>query len=574
MRVSTLFQRTLRETPTEAETASHQLLVRAGMINQLTAGGYSFLPLGLRALRKIEAIIREEMNAAGGQEVLMPALQPAELWEESGRSASLGPVLIHLKDRRDRELVLGATHEEVITLLGKLNIRSYRDLPATVYQVQTKFRDEPRPRAGLIRGREFIMKDAYTFHASQESLDETYEVMKQAYHNIFSRCGLPTLMVGADSGAIGGKDSHEFMLLTPTGEDQVLTCNACGYSANAEKAAFVKPPVALEPEAPLTEVATPNTTTIKDLAALLNIPESKTIKAVFYNADGRLVFVTIRGDLEVNEIKLKNTLKATDLRMATDEELRAAGMTPGYASPVGLSDVFVVADDSVTLGNNFVVGANRVGYHLLNANAGRDFSANVTADIAEAQPGDRCATCGNGTFGVARGIEVGHIFKLGVVYSRVFGCTFLDREGQQHPAIMGCYGIGVTRLLGAAVEQNHDDRGILWPAAIAPLHVSLVALNIDQAPVQEAATRAYDDMRAAGLEVLFDDRSDSAGVKFSDADLIGLPVRVTVSPRTLRTQSAEVKLRAEAESRNVPLADLAAEVKAIIETLVSRRAEG
>ncbi|MBI4498346.1 MAG: proline--tRNA ligase [Chloroflexi bacterium] len=572
MRMSTLFQRTLRQPPAEADTASHQLLLRAGMIHQLAAGIYSILPLGLRAIRKIEQIIREEMNAADGQEVLMPTLQPLEIWEESGRAYTLGSVLLRLQDRRERDMVLAPTHEEVVTLLGRLTIQSYRDLPAVVYQLQIKFRDEPRPRGGLIRVREFTMKDAYSFHADEDSLDDTYQAMIRAYRNIFSRCGLPALMVEADSGAIGGKDSHEFMLLAPTGEDQVLSCSACGYAANMEKAQFVKPALPPEPELPLEEVATPGTKTIADLSRFLDIPAAKTAKAVFYQADGQLVFVVIRGDLEVNEVKLKNTLKATDLRLATDEEVARAGLVAGYASPVGVRGVKVVMDDSLLLGNNYVAGANKPDTHLRNVNSPRDFQADSVTDIALAQEGYRCPRCEHGTFVVTRGIEVGHVFKLGTVYSERLGATFLDREGQQRPCIMGCYGIGVGRLMAAAVEQNHDERGIIWPAAIAPMHLYLAALNMDQPEVAETATRLYQEFTRAGLEVLFDDRLETAGVKFNDADLLGLPLRVTVSPRTLRNQAAEVKGRTEAEGRQVPLERVVTEVQEAVGRLVAQRA--
>lgn len=561
MRYSTLLGKTLRQAPAEAETVSHQLLVRAGMIAQLSAGVYSLLPLGWRVLRKIAQIVREEMDRIGGQEVVLPVLQPRELWVESGRDTKMGGILFRLMDRRERELVLGPTHEEVITTLVRQNVRSYRDLPMTPYQIQVKFRDEARPRAGLIRGREFVMKDAYSFHADQESLDATYEAMKGAYTRVFQRCGLPSVMVEADSGAIGGKGSHEFMLLAPSGEDSVLLCSACGYAANSEKAEFVKPAGVEEPEREMGEVHTPGKRTIQELSAFLGVPERQTLKAVFYVADGELVFVTIRGDLEVNEVKLKNALHATELRLATDQEVAAARLVAGSASAVGLTGFKVVCDDSVTMGKNFVAGANKPDYHLLNVNYPRDFRADLVTDIALAEAGAKCSRCPTGYLEVQRGIEVGHIFKLGTTYSEAMGATFTDADGTERPIIMGCYGIGVSRLVAAAVEQNHDERGIVWPAAIAPFHVHLCALNMDNPEVSAAAEALYGGLQAADVEVLFDDRVESAGVKFNDADLLGAPLRVTVSPRTLSQGKAEVKARTAREVELVALEELVSHVQ-------------
>ena len=562
MLLSKLLGKTLRQPPSDAETVSHQLLARSGMIAQLAAGVYSILPMGWRVVRKIEQIVREEIDAAGGQELNMPVLQPRELWQEAGRDVSMDEILFRLKDRRDREMVLGPTHEEVVTTLVRQNIQSYRDLPVIPYQIQVKFRDEARPRAGLVRVREFIMKDAYSFDMDDEGLDRSYEAMKRAYQNIFARCGLPTLMVDADSGAIGGKASNEFMLLAETGEDSVIRCQTCGYAANAEKAVFKKPSVAKEAELPLEEVHTPGKKTIQDLADFMGVPASKTVKAVFYNADGQFVFVSIRGDLDVNEIKLRNTLKATNLRLATEDEVAGPGLVAGSASAVGLKGIKHVADDSVLDGNNFVVGANKHDYHFKNANYPRDFQADVVADIALAKPGHQCAQCG-GQFTVARGIEVGHIFKLGTAYSIAMGATFLDNEGKEQPIIMGCYGIGVGRLFAGAVEQNHDERGIIWPPAIAPYQVHLVALNIDNPEVGSRAWQLYQELQQAGVEVLFDDRAESAGVKFNDADLIGLPYRVTISPRTLGQNVVELKRRTEKEVALVPLAEVVERLKAL-----------
>lgn len=538
------------------------------MISQVAAGVYSILPLGWRVLRKIEEIIREEMDAAGGQELVMPVLHPRELWEQSGRDRTMDEVLFRVVDRRERESVLGPTHEEVITPLVRNNVQSYRDLPLIPYQIQTKFRDEARPRAGLIRGREFVMKDAYSFDADEGGLDRSYEAMRNAYVRIFARCGLPTLMVDADSGAIGGKASHEFMLIAESGEDSVLTCDGCGYAANAEKAGLVKSPGPSGEDLPLEEVHTPEKKTIQDLAEFLGIGAEQTLKAVFYVADGTLVFVTIRGDLEVNEVKLKNTLKATELRLATDQEVAGAGIVAGSASAIGLKGIKHVADDSIKLGKNFVVGANKPDYHLRNANYPRDLSADVIVDIALAQPGDRCPSC-NGAYRVQRGIEVGHIFKLGTIYSEAFGATFTDAQGQEVPMIMGCYGIGVSRVLAAAVEQNNDERGIVWPAAIAPYHVYLCALNADNPDVEQQAEQLYQGLRGAGIEVLFDDRIESAGVKFNDADLLGLPIRVTVSPRNLAAGSVELKQRTQKETVLVPLAEAVARIQAGVQEALS-----
>ena len=560
MRTSRLLTKTLRQDPAEAETASHRLMLRAGMMAQVAAGVYSYLPLALRSIRKIEAIIREEMDAAGGQEVRMPALQPVETWQETGRDTAFGANLFHLRDRRERELVLAPTHEEVVTHIVRANVSSYRDLPLLVYQIQTKFRDEPRPRAGLLRGREFDMKDAYSFDADAEALDISYRRMVEAYEAVFRRCGLTTLAVEADSGAIGGKDSHEFIMPAESGEDTVLRCPKCGYAANAERASSVKPPAPGGEALDLEEVATPGIGTIAALAEFLGIPASQTLKAVFYRIEGgrtgggaeeaETVLVTIRGDLEVNEVKLKNLLHAADLRMATADESRAAGLTPGYTSPIGITDVRRIGDESIGQGANFAVGANREGYHYRNANYPRDFAVDEVADIALAAEGHGCPECG-GVLVAVRGIEVGHVFKLGTFFSEALGAHFLDAQGQQQPAIMGCYGIGVTRVLAAAIEQNHDEKGIVFPAPIAPFQVHLLALNADDPEVAAAAGKLYGELTEGGYDVLFDDRVESAGVKFNDADLIGLPVRLVVSPRNMKQGIVEVKARRGGEAQGV-----------------------
>jgi prolyl-tRNA synthetase len=565
MKVTQLVTKSLRDDPPEAETASHRLMLRAGLIYQVAAGIYASLPLAYKSLRKIENIIREEMDRAGGQELLMPALQPLELWEQTGRGAAFGDNLFSLEDRRGRPMVLAPTHEEVVTGIVKANVQSYRDLPVILYQIQTKFRDEPRPRAGLVRVREFAMKDAYSFNADEESLDDSYQAMAQAYKNIYRRCGLPVLMAEADSGAIGGKDSHEFILATPTGEDTVITCPACGYTANAEKASGVYHELSAEDEESLEEVSTPGVKTIDGLAQYLNISDEKTFKAVFYMADGEVVFVTIRGDLEVNDIKLKNALRASDLRLADDQEVAKAGLVAGSASAIGIHDIKRVGDLSITRGNNFVVGGNKPDTHLRGANYPRDFQVDILTDIALARPGQGCPNCGQPLEAV-RGVEVGHIFKLGTFFSEALGANFLDREGQHQPIIMGCYGIGVGRLLAAAIEQNHDDKGIMFPAPIAPYQVHLVGLNLADEQVAEEAERLYQELKDQGIEVLYDDRTDqTAGVKLNDVDLLGLPVRLVVSPRNVKAGVVEFKQRLDETSSLVPAGEVVATLQAMPE---------
>ncbi len=565
MKVSQLVTKSLRDDPPEAETASHRLMLRAGLIYQVAAGIYASLPLAFKSLRKIEAIIREEMDRAGGQELLMPALQPMELWEQTGRGAAFGDNLFSLEDRRGRPMVLAPTHEEVVTGIVKANVQSYRDLPVVLYQIQTKFRDEPRPRAGLVRVREFVMKDAYSFNADEESLDDSYQAMAQAYKNIYRRCGLPVLMAEADSGAIGGKDSHEFILTTPTGEDTVITCSACGYTANAEKASGVYHELSAEDEESLEEVSTPGVKTIDGLAQYLNISDEKTFKAVFYMADGELVFVTIRGDLEVNDIKLKNALHASDLHLADDQEVAKAGLVAGSASAIGIHDIKRVGDLSITRGNNFVVGGNKPDTHLRGANYPRDFQVDILTDIALARPGQGCPNCGQPLEAV-RGVEVGHIFKLGTFFSEALGANYLDQNGQHQPILMGCYGIGVGRLLAAAIEQNHDDKGIAFPATIAPYQVHLVGLNLADEQVAEEAERLYQELQDQGIEVLFDDRTEqTAGVKLNDVDLLGLPVRLVVSPRNMKAGVVEFKQRLDETSSLVPTGEVVAALQALPE---------
>jgi prolyl-tRNA synthetase len=561
MRLSTLFGKTLRQAPAEADTDNHRLLLRAGLIQQLAAGVYSYLPLGWRVLRKIEQIIREEMDAAGGQELMMPALHPIEIWEASGRREAFGANLFVLRDRRDRYLALGPTHEEVTVDLFKRHVQSYRDLPVLIYQIQTKFRDEPRPRGGIIRLREFTMKDLYSFDADWDGLDVSYQKMLQAYKNIFDRCGVPTVVVQAHSGAIGGRDNQEFMYLCDVGEDEAVLCENCGYAANTEKAEIRKRQPEPEEPLPVEEVSTPGIKTIEELTRFLNIPPWKTLKAVFYSAGGQPVFVAIRGDLEVNETKLCHVLGVDELRLMDDREVEAAGLVAGSASPRGLQGVRVVADDSAPGSPNLVAGANKPDTHLRNVNHGRDWSADVVADIALARDGDACPSCGS-RLRRDRGIEMGHIFKLGTIYSEKLGATFLDTQGVARPAVMGSYGIGLERLLAAVVEANHDEKGIIWPASLAPFDAHLLSLSTDRPGVAEAADRLYADLQAAGVDVLYDDREESPGVKFNDADLLGMPLRVTVSPRTLEKSAAELKGRRETEAALCPLERAAAEIRA------------
>ncbi len=575
MRYSKLFGKTLRQAPAEAESLSHKLLLRAGMIAQIAAGIYSYLPLGWRVLRKIEQIIREEMDKAGGQELMLPVLQPFELWQQSGRYVSFGQSLFTLIDRKEHKLALGPTHEEVISKLVHHYVQSYRDLPLLLYQIQTKFRDEPRPRGGLVRVREFIMKDLYSFDLDEAGLDESYKNMSQAYRNIYTRLGLPALVVEADSGAIGGKESHEFMVITETGEDEVIYCPECGYAANVEKAQFAKATIknVIASEAkqslPLEELATPGCKTIEEVASFIGVPANQTLKAVFYSADGEFIFVVIRGDLEVNETKLRNTLKCSGLRLAREGEVSEAGMVAGFASPIGLKDVKVVADDSITLSSNFIVGANKPAYHFKNANYPRDFRVDLIADIALARAGDNCPKCGN-ELSSARSIEVGHIFKLGTFISEKMEAFFLDRNSVSKPIVMGCYGIGLGRLLAAIVEQSHDDKGIIWPISVAPYQAYLCPLYLDSPEVAATAEEVYQSLEKEGVEVLFDDRDESPGVKFNDADLLGMPLRLTLSPRTLKSQSIEAKWRTEKETQFLPLENVAAEVNRLLKEKLAR----
>ncbi len=576
MRMSRLFGHTLREFPTEAETPSHALLLRGGFVDQLMAGVYSFLPLGNRVRLKIEQVIREEMNRAGAQEVRLPTLQPIELWEESGRKQAMGDVLFQLRDRKERGLALGPTHEEVVTRLYRDHAQSYRDLPATLYQIQTKFRDEARPRGGLVRVREFTMKDAYSFDADDAGLDASYGAMFQAYRRIFARCGVPTIPVEADSGAIGGKGSQEFIFLTEYGEDTIVFCDSCDYAANTEKAEFVRPPAVAGDPLPTEVVDTPGVTSIADLAAFLGIEPRQTAKAVFFMAKPKQgspfpVFAVVRGDMDANEVKLANALGGAELRPMVDQELAEHGLVAGYASPIGVAPhVRVVADLALPDAPNLVAGANEVGRHLRNVNYGRDWEAAIVADIATAQAGFSCARCG-GTLGMGRGIEMGHVFRLQYVYTDAFEVNVQGPGGESIRPTMGCYGIGVERILSAAVESNHDEAGIQWPASIAPFDVVMVGIGLDRdEAVREDAERLYEELQSAGLEVLFDDRDERPGVKFNDADLIGIPVRLTVSSRNHAAGVVEAKGRDASEPTSVARAEVVAYVRSIREELLGR----
>jgi len=556
--MSRLFGRTLRETPADAEMISHQLLLRAGMIRRLGVGIYTYMPLGWRVLHKIENIMREEMDAIGGQELLMPVVHPAEVWQTSGRWDAVDETLLRFRDRTGHDMALAMSHEEVVADLLRREVESYRRLPVTVYHIQTKFRDELRPRGGLIRVREFVMKDAYSAHTDVADLEAYYPNVLHAYGNIFARCGVEPIVVEADSGVMGGSTSHEFVLLHEGGEDTLAICDSCGYAANTERATFIKPsPLALaglsarrggkvkRSEQTVVEIATPGCTTIEEVARFVDVPTSQTLKAVFFATEQgkpQLVFAVIRGDLEVNEVKLSNAIGRVSLRAAREDEIRAIGAVPGYASPVGLRGARVIADDSVHLGSNFVAGANREGYHLIGVNYGRDFTAELVTDIALVRDGDRCPRC-EGTWRIRRGIELGHCFKLGTRYTAPANVTYLDADGQERPVVMASYGIGIGRLMAAIVEEHHDEHGILWPASVAPYAAHLVSLVREDDLIAQADA-LYQRLKATGIEVLYDDRAGlSAGVKFNDADLIGCPLRLTFARRSLQRGGVEAKWR-------------------------------
>jgi prolyl-tRNA synthetase len=538
MRMSQLFGQTLRKPPADAQVASHQLLVQAGFIRQLGAGIFSYLHLAQRSMTKIENILRDEMDHIGGQEITMPVVHPADLWKETGRWYQIGSEMGRFRDKNERDMVLAMTHEEVIAVLVRTEIQSYKQLPRLLYHIQTKWRDDPRPRAGLIRVREFTMKDSYSLDADWEGLDTQYRAHYQAYFDIFHRCGLPVVAVKSDVGMMGGKLAHEFMYLAPIGEDTLIICDTCGYMANRQIARFQKHASKEEKPRQIEKVTTPGVTTIQDLARFLEIPESRTAKAFFRMAtitEGqqdteKLVFAVVRGDMDVNETKLANALNARALRPAT-----------------GIKNVITIVDDLIPGSSNLVAGANEEGYHLLNVNYGRDYQADVVKDIAAAEDGYACPDCGE-AMRASKGVEVGNIFKLGTRYSEAMGCTFLDKHGHAKPIIMGSYGIGVGRLLACVAEEHRDEYGLIWPISVAPYQVHLVALQGGE----EAADCLYADLQSAGVEVLYDDREERAGVKFNDADLMGMPIRLTVGKRSLAAGGIELKLRRDPERTIVP----------------------
>jgi len=565
MRLSHLFFATLRDDPADAEMASHRLLVRAGYVRQLGSGIYSLLPLGKRVNDRVEQIIREEQNRIGGQEMEMPVVHPADVWRASGRYDAIGPELTRFKDRNGRDMVLAMTHEEVVGILLADIVKSYRQLPMQVYHFQTKWRDEPRARGGLIRVREFVMKDAYSCDRDAAGLDVSYEAQHEAYVRTFERLGLKTIAVASDVGIMGGTQAHEFMVLNPAGEDVLVLCEACGYAANRQVARIPRPDPESEAPLPLEEVATPGTTTIALLAAFLGVPASRTAKAAFFVAgDGRLVTAIVRGDHEVNETKLANAVSAsTGLRPATVEEIRAAGMEPGYGSPIGARGTTTVVDELVARSPNLVAGANREGFHFRNVNVGRDFTPEIVADITNAQEGDPCPDCDD-TVVLRNGIEVGNIFKLGTKFADAAGATYLGEDGREHSIVMGSYGIGVGRNVACVVEEHHDEKGIVWPEEVAPFAAHLVAIGANRDPqVAATAERLHDAGQAAGYwrEILYDDRDESPGVKFTDAEMLGMPWILTVSPRSLAAGGVEVTNRASGERSTRSVEDVEALIR-------------
>jgi prolyl-tRNA synthetase len=571
MRYSKYLIPTHKEVPAEAEVVSHQLMLRAGLIRKLTSGIYTYLPAGLRAIKKVENIIREEMNRSGAIEVLMPAVQPAELWQESGRWEYYGRELLRFKDRHNRDACLGPTHEEVITDLVRKEVHSYRQMPINLYQIQTKFRDEIRPRFGVMRCREFIMKDAYSFDAQEKGADKSYDIMYETYDNIFRRCGLKFRAVEADTGSIGGSFSHEFMVLANTGEDQIVNCLKCHYAANLEKAEVNRE--GLEPSSsdkeemkPVEEVDTPGIRTVEEVTSFLSISPSQLIKTLIFKSDGDVVAALVRGDHELNEIKLRNLLGAEQVEMAEPELVAEVSGAPlGFAGPMGLQ-VRVVADHAIKGMQNAVTGGNRQDLHLRNVNRERDFHVDLFGDLRMITPEDSCPRCG-AEIRFGRGIEVGHVFKLGTKYSEAMGAVFLDEDGVEKPIVMGCYGIGVGRTVAAAIEQNHDEKGIIFPIPIAPFEVVILPLQMHESEVVKASEEIYTELSESGLDVLLDDRDLRAGVKFNDADLLGTPIRVTVGMRNLKNSEVEMKLRTEEESSRVPLQDGPALIKQKVKEL-------
>lgn len=567
MRTTQLYAPTLRETPAEAEVISHQLMLRAGMIRKAAGGVYTYLPLAWRVLKKIEEIVREEMDNAGGQELAMPIMQPAELWHETGRWDVYGDEMFRLKDRHNRDFCLGPTHEEMITTLVRSDVRSYRQLPLMLYQIQNKYRDEIRPRFGLMRGREFIMKDLYSFDKDEEGLDISYKKMYDAYTNIFSRCGLNFRAVEADGGAIGGSNTHEFMVIAESGEAAIVYCEACDYAANVEKAELKPILAGKEDELPLEIVDTPNTKTIEAVSQYLGVDIKKNIKAVaFQNEKDEVILAFVRGDHEVNDVKLQNAVGAIVLRMASEEAILAVGGVPGFMSPIGIKGATIVVDATVMEMYNAAAGANQVDKHYKNINPKRDFKDVLVTDIRLIQVGDPCPHCGK-PLKTARGIEAGQVFKLGTKYSKALKAMYLDENGREKPMVMGCYGVGVSRTMAAAIEQNFDEHGIIWPAAIAPYTVVIVPINAKDAEQMEIAEKLYEELKAAKIEVLLDDRKERAGVKFKDADLIGYPLRITVGPKAVNEGTVEVKVRRTGEAFDYTQDKYLANVQRLLATL-------
>lgn len=565
MRYSQLLLPTTKETPSEAEVVSHQLLVRGGFIRKLTSGMYTYLPLGFRALQKVIGIVREEMNRAGAQEILMPMVQPGDLWQESGRWKKYGPELLRFRDRHDRDYCLGPTHEEVVTDIARRELQSYRQLPINLYQIQTKFRDEIRPRFGLMRGREFVMKDAYSFDVDDAGASRSYEIMHRAYSRIFARCGLEFRAVEADTGTIGGSYSHEFMVLAETGEDTLVICDACAYAANVEKAAIVP----LDEAAPdgaqqaLARVATPGMKQVDKVAECLKVRPSDVIKTMIYLADGKPVAALVRGDREVQTVKLKNLLDANEVEALTEEQVWQQTRLPvGYLGPMDL-DIAVVADQEVMRMVDAVAGANEKGFHCTGVNPGRDFQPDVVGDLRQIAADDRCPVCG-GSLRLKEGIEVGHIFKLGTNYSEAMAATFQDSDGQEKPFIMGCYGIGVSRVVAAAIEQNHDAKGIIFPVPLAPFQVIVLNLGPKDETFCRVAEGLYNDLRAQGLDVLYDDRDERPGSKFNDADLLGIPFRLTVGKTYEKEGKVELRSRRTGETELLPLDGAVAHIAGLV----------
>ena len=546
MRLSKMLIGTLREVPSEAEITSHQLMLRAGLMRKMASGIYNFMPLGLRVIKKIENIVREEMDNAGAQEVLASAVLPAELWKESGRWDIFGPEMFKLKDRNEREFCLGPTHEEVFTDIARNEIKSYKQLPLNLYQIQTKYRDERRPRFGVMRSREFIMKDAYSFDKDTEGLNLSYSKMYEAYHNIFKRCGLVCKCVEADSGAMGGSGSAEFMVQSEVGEDEIVFCTSCEYAANIEKAPSIPEVQEKEELKNIEKTLTPETKTIEDLVKFFNASEKKFAKTLIYSYDEKLVAVMVRGDREVNEVKVINAVGgAVSFEMADAEAVRkATGAEVGFAGPIGIKVDILLVDEEVVNMYNFIIGANETGYHYINVNYGRDFKGKV-GDFRKAVEGDKCPKC-NSHITVARGIEVGHIFKLGTKYSEAMGATFLDEKGETKPLIMGCYGIGINRTMATVIEQNNDENGIIWPLSIAPYEVIVIPAVMKDEEQVKVAEKIYNKLLSMGVETILDDRDERAGVKFKDADLIGIPMRITVG-KMVKDGKVEFKLRSSCE---------------------------